>query len=163
MHSGFCFQPSSLGGDVTFIRQDLGKDTAEESFQDAMLAMWRIFSPFSIDKERLSAWIDEIACKLRIAWLRRQTGRQPLHADLDLVGRWRNTATDIQLRAGERRDVEAAFDRLPTEQLEILRMSFVDRLSQMEIAETLALPVDTVKSRMRLAFMKLRKATERES
>jgi RNA polymerase sigma-70 factor (ECF subfamily) len=46
--------------------------------------------------------------------------------------------------------------------LEIIQLVFVDGLSQGEIAEKLLLPLGTVKSRMRLAYKRLRVSVERE-
>jgi len=45
----------------------------------------------------------------------------------------------------------------------VVMLSFVDGLSHSEIAERLRVPLGTVKSRMRLAFKKLRSPAERET
>jgi hypothetical protein len=45
----------------------------------------------------------------------------------------------------------------------VLRMSFIDGLSQNEIAEVLGLPLEIVKFRMRLAFEKLCGTTDSQS
>jgi hypothetical protein len=47
---------------------------------------------------------------------------------------------------------------LPSEQLQVLELAFYQEQSQSEIATQLALPLGTVKSRMRLGFAKLRAA-----
>jgi len=49
---------------------------------------------------------------------------------------------------------------LPEEQLSLVRMAFFDDLSHSEIAEKTGLPLGTVKSRIRLAFTKLRRSLE---
>jgi RNA polymerase sigma-70 factor (ECF subfamily) len=56
--------------------------------------------------------------------------------------------------------VLAALGELPADQLEVVRLSYLDGLSHSEIAERLALPLGTVKSRMRLAYQKMREAFE---
>jgi len=53
--------------------------------------------------------------------------------------------------------VQAALKELPKEQLSLLQLAFFDGLSHSEIAARLDLPLGTVKSRLRLAFDKLRK------
>ena len=49
-----------------------------------------------------------------------------------------------------------ALQQLPADQLEIVTLSYMDGLSHTEVAERLDLPLRTVKSRMRLAYNKLR-------
>ena len=60
----------------------------------------------------------------------------------------------------ERRRIESALARLPPEQHEVVALAFLEGLSHSEIAERLAIPMGTVKSRMRLAYQKLREAVE---
>ena len=65
------------------------------------------------------------------------------------------------LVAGEDREaVEKAVSRLPEEQERVVRMTFFEGLSQVEIAERLGIPLGTVKTRVRLAFVKLRAALD---
>ena len=53
-----------------------------------------------------------------------------------------------------------ALSKIPPEQMEILTLSFIEDLTQAEIARRLKLPLGTVKSRMRLAYGHLRKTLE---
>lgn len=48
-------------------------------------------------------------------------------------------------------------DELSQEQGTVLRLAYVDGLSQAEISEKLGMPLGTVKSRTRLAFTALRR------
>jgi RNA polymerase sigma-70 factor (ECF subfamily) len=145
------------------MRQGADKDTAEEIAQDTLFAVWRRSHQFSIDKGTISAWIYAIARNLRIDRIRRQQVWQRFYADLETIERVHGEAIDAQPWVGERSDIESALNGLPAEQLKVIQLSFVDGLSQGEIAKKLALPIGTVKSRMRLAFKKLRSATEREA
>ena len=56
--------------------------------------------------------------------------------------------------------VREALGSLPSEQHEVVVLSYLDGLSHSEIAERLGLPLGTVKSRMRLAYQKLRESVE---
>jgi RNA polymerase sigma-70 factor (ECF subfamily) len=49
---------------------------------------------------------------------------------------------------------------LPPEQLEVVQLAYMDGLAHGEISERLSLPLGTVKSRIRLAYQKLRVALE---
>ena len=52
--------------------------------------------------------------------------------------------------------VHAALAALPTEQREAVRLAYFQGLTHSEIARQLGIPVGTVKTRLRLAFDKLR-------
>ena len=54
--------------------------------------------------------------------------------------------------------LRAALRVLPREQLTLIELAFFDELSHTAIAERLNLPLGTVKSRLRLAFSRLRRA-----
>ena len=53
-----------------------------------------------------------------------------------------------------------ALESLPEEQLRLVRLAFFDGLSHAEVAQRTGLPLGTVKSRIRLAFSRLRRALE---
>ena len=59
-------------------------------------------------------------------------------------------------RAQIEETVRAELAKLPPEQLELLQAAFYDGLSHSEIATRFNLPLGTVKSRIRLAFGRLR-------
>ena len=144
------------------MRQGADKDTAEEIAQDTLLAVWQKSHQFSLDKGTIAGWIYAIARNLRIDRLRRQTVWQRFYADLETIERLHGEAIDAQPWVGQRRDIERALNELPAEQLEVIKLSFIDGLPQGEIAKKLALPIGTVKSRMRLAFKKLRSVAEQD-
>ena len=52
--------------------------------------------------------------------------------------------------------VHAAIESLPPEQREVVRLAYFQGLTHSEIARQLAIPMGTVKTRLRLAFDKLR-------
>lgn len=54
--------------------------------------------------------------------------------------------------------VREALARLPADQLTVVRLAYFQGLTQSEIAEHLDIPLGTVKTRLRLAFDKLRQA-----
>lgn len=129
---------------------------AEELAQDVMVTLWRKAALFDRRQASVSTWIFRIARNRRIDALRR--GRRP---DLDphdpALTPPLEDAPDAGLTTGEReRLLRTAMADLPGEQLELLQAAFYDGLSHREIAERSGLPLGTVKSRIRLAFNKLR-------
>jgi len=66
---------------------------------------------------------------------------------------------DDILQADERDlRVKQAMERLPKEQADIVRLAFYHDWAHAKIAEVSGLPLGTVKSRLRLAFAKLRES-----
>jgi RNA polymerase sigma-70 factor (ECF subfamily) len=59
--------------------------------------------------------------------------------------------------------VERCMEDLPDDQRRIIQLSFFSHLPHGEIARRLGLPLGTVKSRVRLAIAKLRKALRDEA
>jgi RNA polymerase sigma factor (sigma-70 family) len=132
---------------------------AEEIVQDVMSTLWRKAGLFDPAKSSLSTWLYRIARNRRIDLARRERGDfnpeepmlQPAPApDLDKL-------LDVQQREEM---VRAALVSLPAEQLDLVRLAFFDGLSHSQISEATGLPLGTVKSRIRLAFTRLRRMLE---
>lgn len=151
------------------MRKGADSELAEELMQDTMLSVWTKASMYRPGRGSASTWIFTIARNLRIDRLRRESVQHFDDVD-DLEISEDDTASDVSVVAQddaviasqERQLVARAMKDLPSEQAQVIRMSFVDDLSQSDIAERLSLPLGTVKSRMRLAYIKLRQALESE-
>lgn len=129
---------------------------AEEIAQDVMIAVWRKAELFDRRQASVSTWIFRIARNRRIDVLRR-TRRPELDAEDPALQPEAEVPPDVAVSAAEREErVRAALLELPPEQVELLRAAFYDGLSHREIAERSGVPLGTVKSRIRLAFSKLR-------
>lgn len=143
------------------MRQGADRETAEEIAQETMFAVWRNAHQFSKDRGSISAWIYTIARNLRIDRVRQQAVWQRCHEEFEAMERLQALAEEPRSWEQERGEIEGALGGLPPEQLQIIQLSFVDGLSQCQIAAKLELPLGTVKSRMRLAFDRLRCSAER--
>lgn len=142
--------------------QKLGAEPAlsEEITQDAMTALWRKAEQFDPAKSSVGTWLYRIARNRRIDLLRRARGgeigieetAQPVdeapRPDEALVSRQRDTL------------IQRALKVLPAEQLSLVRLAFYEGRSHSEIANETGLPLGTVKSRIRLAFGRLRRRLE---
>lgn len=129
---------------------------AEELAQDVMITVWRKAHLFDRTQASLSTWIFRIARNRRIDVLRRESSIELDAEDPSLLPEPLEAADDL-LSAAEREDaVRAALVDLPDEQRALLRQAFYEGLSHRDIAERSGLPLGTVKSRIRLAFAKLR-------
>lgn len=142
------------------MRQGADAATAEELAQETMLAVWRKAALYSVEKGSATTWIFTIARNLRIDRLRRQLVWQALpdgHEDEPDDGPLPEQVV-AEREAGKR--VQAALAGLPPDQLEVVTLAYIEGYSHSEIAERLGLPLGTVKSRMRLAYAKLRAEME---
>jgi RNA polymerase sigma-70 factor (ECF subfamily) len=142
------------------LRQGADPGLAEELAQETLMTVWRKAVLYSGTKGSATTWIFTIARNLRIDRLRREMAWQPLpesaeeEASLD-------PAPDEVLAERQRRDrLREVLALLPDDQREVVTLSYVEGLSHSEIAGRLELPLGTVKSRMRLAYQKIREAVE---
>ncbi len=143
------------------MRQGADAGTAEELAQETLLAVWRKARLYSGEKGSASTWIYTIARNLRIDRLRRETPWQELPPGFQETAAACDPLPDEAVSTvEERKRIESALARLPPEQHEVVALAFLEGLSHSEIAERLAIPMGTVKSRMRLAYQKLREAVE---
>jgi RNA polymerase sigma-70 factor (ECF subfamily) len=142
------------------MRQGADPNTAEELAQETLLTVWRKAALYSDEKGSATTWIFTIARNLRIDRLRREVAWQPLPEDNDERESPDPTPED-ELSARQRRErVQAVLADLPADQSEVVQLSYVEGLSHSDIAARLGLPLGTVKSRMRLAYLKIRDALE---
>ncbi len=134
---------------------------AEELMQETMIAVWNKADRFDPTKGAVSTWIFTIARNLRIDAYRRE--RRPDFDPNDPAFVPEDVApADAEYDAREASEqLHKAIEALPDEQAALLKLSFFDDHSHSAIAARLNLPLGTVKSRMRLAFDKLRAALAR--
>lgn len=128
---------------------------AEDIAQDALLSVWQRASQFDPERGSASAWIFTIATNVRIDRARREK-RIAAAAQSDM----QDASTTASTADGEL-DVDRLHGllmALPSDQRRIIELSFYSEVSHGEIASRLNIPLGTVKSRIRLAIVKLRQA-----
>jgi RNA polymerase sigma-70 factor, ECF subfamily len=137
---------------------NLGPETAEELVQETMIKVWRRAPSFSRDQASATTWIYTIARNTRIDWYRKQSRQDAsnLRAEdiYDEVEGASPYASLLQVRS-----ISTITDQLlelPTEQAAVLRLMYLEGMSGQQVADALALPLGTVKSRIRLALAKLK-------
>ncbi|MCD6075739.1 MAG: putative DNA-directed polymerase sigma subunit, partial [Rhodospirillales bacterium] len=129
---------------------------AEDLAQEAMLTVWRKAPQFDPTRAGAATWIFVIARNLRIDLFRRQRSEQsalagPYEAvDAPALA---DDALDIVQREAR---VRAALAQLSADQASVVRLSFFSDTPHGAIAAQLGIPLGTVKSRIRLAVMRLR-------
>lgn len=139
-------------------KQGAAEDAAEELAQEAMAMVWRKAHLFDPERAGASTWIFSIARNLRIDSFRRQR-RPEFQMDDPALVPDDPVSPEAHLNQGQQaRAVRLAMATLPADQARIVHLSFFEEKPHAAIADELGIPLGTVKSRMRLAFQRFRKA-----
>jgi RNA polymerase sigma-70 factor (ECF subfamily) len=147
-----------------FMRKSgMSDQAAEELAQETLLMVWRKAATFDPASTGPSAWIFTIARNLRIDALRR-AHRSVSGVTNDIAAEFvldDAPAADAVLAAQQdQARMRAAMAALSGDQMQVVELSFYQEKAHAEIATTLGIPLGTVKSRLRLAMDRLRKALD---
>lgn len=143
------------------IRSGSSADLAEELVQDCMATIWRKAGSFDPDQASVSTWMFTIVRNRRIDYFRRGRGAQALDADDPmLLPEAAPLADSVVSAAEDAARIARVIAELPPEQAEMLRLAYYEDMAHSEIAAETQLPLGTVKSRLRLALARMRKALE---
>jgi RNA polymerase sigma factor (sigma-70 family) len=153
---------------------DQADSFAEELLQETMFKVWNKAPSFDAKLASPSTWIFTIARNMRIDLLRKQA-RHVVNAvslsqddddgDINLEDIWFEDENSDVFNAlalqRSRKQIHEALLTLPGEQAFVLEKVYLEDKSHAEVAAELALPLGTVKSRVRLALNKLKLIVDR--
>ena len=132
---------------------------AEDITQEALLNVWRAGARYDRARGSVRTWMLGIVHHRAIDFLRRASvhdrrrgGDETAAERLESPQR---TDTEAARRV-EAQVIRRALDTLPEEQVKVIELAYFGGFTHTEIAEMLALPVGTVKGRMRLGLQKMR-------
>jgi RNA polymerase sigma factor (sigma-70 family) len=135
------------------------REAAEELAQDVFVTAWRKAARFDPSRGRLSTWLMTIAHNLAVDRLRWETGAsRPTLVLVDEVPDAPGIDEEGQLI--ERDAAVRALTSLSDAERRLLARTYFRGLTAREIAETDGIPLGTVKTRLRAALIKVRKANE---
>jgi RNA polymerase sigma-70 factor (ECF subfamily) len=126
-------------------------DRAEDAAQEAVVRAWREL-PRLRDPEKFDAWLRKLTVNACFDEARRVTRR----GEVSLIRLAERTTADHAGAYVEHDRVDRAFRRLPFDQRTVLVLQHHFDLSHTEIAETLGIPLGTVKARIRYGSAALR-------
>ena len=141
-------------------RKRASAELAEDLVQETMIAVWKKAGLYEPAKGSVTTWVFTIARNLRIDRVRRDVHMPTVElGDYDAPS---EAPAGEELLARKQEDglVARALEGIPEEQRQVLLLSFIEDMPQSEIARRLAIPLGTVKSRIRLAYGHLRKILE---
>ena len=137
------------------VLRDAGQ--AEDVMQDIFIQIWKKPGAFVSGRGSLGAWLAVVARNRAIDSLRR---RRPTDSVEDVV---LASATDLGAEAERNalmEKVRVYMSQLPVEQRKSVELAYFEGMSHSEIAERTGDPLGTVKTRIRLALITLRKAMQ---
>jgi RNA polymerase sigma-70 factor (ECF subfamily) len=138
------------------MRRGATAEIAEDLVQDVLLNVWRRAAQFDPARANASAWIFAMARNVRIDLVRRERRAEAFVKSEALFQDDADWPEDAAVVSEREKLVRDAMTGLSTEQIEVVRLSFFEGFPHSEIAERLGIPLGTVKSRLRLAFARLR-------
>lgn len=140
------------------LRLGLAPFAAADVTQDVMETIWRKAHLFDPRKAAATTWVFHIARNRRIDVKRRS--RETICAIEDFFDIPDSADGSDDCVDSTRREacLREALRELPPDQFALVKLAFFDGLSHTEIAARTKVPLGTVKSRLRLAFCRLRRA-----
>ena len=129
---------------------------AEELAQEALLRLWQRAAMYDPQQGAVSTWLFRIGRNLHIDRIRREPGwvqvlEEAAPASDEELARPFTSAEDY----AEHVHLQRRIEDLPAVQARLMRMSYFEAKSHQEIATELGMPLGTVKSHLRRAFLRL--------
>jgi RNA polymerase sigma factor (sigma-70 family) len=132
---------------------------AEDAVQEGFLNVWRTAVSFRAERAKASTWIITLVHRRAVDLVRREQRRRtdPLDNELQSARADDTGSAEEQAWLGFERDrVQQALAQLPDLQREVIELAYYGGFSQSELAERLAQPLGTIKSRMFAGLARLR-------
>lgn len=146
---------ASLFGVISRIINDTA--IAEDVLQETFVKIWHSFSSYSTEKGRLFTWMVNIARNLAIDKIRskdfkNQNKNQEIENNVTFIDEQKNTVYKPELMG-----VKDLVQTLKPEQKLIIELVYFKGYTHVEAAEELGIPLGTIKTRLRMAILELRK------
>jgi RNA polymerase sigma-70 factor, ECF subfamily len=139
-----------------------GRGEAEEVLQEVFLQVWQQADRYEPGRSTPRGWVLMLARSRALDRLRRREARTRRENEAATDANFPKIETPVgtdQLEIAERRQaVSSALNLLSPEQRRCIELAFFEGLTHTQIAERLAAPLGTVKSRILLGMNKLRQA-----
>jgi RNA polymerase sigma-70 factor (ECF subfamily) len=131
---------------------------AEEVTIDVYVQVWRQAAHYNQRRGSPATWLLTLARSRAIDRLRSMATKQQREEPLEAAAAVPAPTVDPELVSAaseQRRQVQAALATLTPEQRQVIELAYFCGLSHSEIATKLGAPLGTIKTRIRLAMMKL--------
>lgn len=137
------------------------QEDAEEVVQDVFAQVWRQADRYQVGRATVVAWLVMLTRTRAIDRLRARTARPDQHApapidDVPGVATREPNPEQVTLSSEEATSVRRALGVLPDIQRSLVDLAYFEGLTHSEIATRTAIPLGTVKTRLRAALFTLR-------
>jgi RNA polymerase sigma-70 factor (ECF subfamily) len=142
--------------------QVVGDTTAAEDItQEVFLQVWNKAATYAIEQGKVVTWLTSVARHKAIDTLRRKGARPEGHQVDFEIGEAPDlvdpVAVEEQVELTQRSLViRRAIAQLPPDQQKALALAYFKGMTQQEVADATSEPLGTIKTRIRLAMIKLR-------
>lgn len=134
---------------------------AEEAVQELFMRIWNNAGRYDSSHGKLSTWMFALTRNISIDMLRRRSTRAAaIPVEDEHLNSVLDETSDTELtveRTLEGERVLAALQELGDEQQQVIDLIYYKGLTQQEVSDRCAIPLGTVKSRVRLALKQLHK------
>ena len=130
---------------------------AEDVLQEAFVKIWNNISNYDRVKGRLFTWMLNVTRNLTIDTIRSKSYKKQtkIHSSENAVN---NVSNNTNIAASfDALGIRKHLTLLKNDQKQIIDLAYFEGFTQEEISKNLAIPLGTVKTRMRTAIMELRK------
>jgi len=145
-----------------FLRRGMDDGSAEDLAQETMLRIWHHASQFDPSRAAPAAWVFGIARNLRADMLRREL-RRPVELTLPEPYAPEESPEAAAINAQQEVRLRDALRALPAPQQDAVRTAYLNGMPHSEAHQTLGIALGTLKSRLRLALVRLRTALDEPS
>jgi RNA polymerase sigma-70 factor (ECF subfamily) len=128
---------------------------AQDAVQDAFLQAWRSAPRFHSERGSARVWLLTLVHRRAVDLVRREQRRRTLPEADAPEARTAGADEAVWLQL-ERARVQQALAQLPDQQREVIELAYWGGFTQSELAERLAQPLGTIKSRMFAGLARLR-------
>lgn len=137
------------------------RQAAEDLVQEAFLGLWRGSATYSPAAGSVRTWLLSIVHHRAVDRLRQGAAGQRRQAALEEIASTESRAApdtaDLALGRVQAAQIRSALADVPDDQQHVLELAYYGGYTHDEIAQLLALPLGTVKSRMRLGLERVRR------
>lgn len=132
-------------------------ETAEDILQDTFLKVKTCIHSYNADRSQLLTWSKTIARNTALDYLRLKSSRNSrLNQSIDFSQAELGSRYICSINT-DRIGLNQLFFALSNEQLNILKLFYYEGYTHEEISEELAIPLGTIKTRIRMSIIILRK------
>jgi RNA polymerase sigma-70 factor (ECF subfamily) len=148
-----------LRGLALVILHDAGE--ADDVLHDVFIEAWRRSADYSAERGSVSSWLGMRTRSRAIDRVRARKVRAQVDAVSEFVPPSGDPAAD-PMRTVDRARLRALLSTMSEAEQEVLVLGYFEGLSSRQIGERVGVPIGTVKSRVRAALAKLRRAFDEE-